>query len=409
MEYGLLGEKLGHSFSKVIHESLTDYTYELCEVKREEVDAFFKKKAFRAINVTIPYKGTCIPYLDEIDPVAEEIRAVNTIVNQEGRLFGYNTDWLGLRDMILREGMDLSGKKVLILGTGGTGGTAAYVAKALGAAQICFASRTKGDITYQEIEEKGYYANYIINTTPAGMYPKNEETPLDLKWIEGLEGVVDVIFNPLRTNLVLQAKEMGIKAVGGLYMLVSQAVYAIGYFLGTPLPKEETERVFTKIYKEKENLVLLGMPGSGKTTIGTLLEQKLQEKKCVDLDQELVKVYGEIPKIFEREGESGFRDKESRIVSRFAKETGQIISCGGGVILREENIRNLRQNGCLVFLDRPVLDIEPTADRPLSSNREDLKKRYEERYPIYCKAADQRILVEGTPLETAEKVEASIQ
>lgn len=409
MKYGLIGEKLGHSFSKVIHESLTDYTYELCEVAKEDVDTFFTKKEFQAINVTIPYKGTCIPYLDEIDPVAEEIGAVNTIVNKDGILYGYNTDWLGLRDMILREGMDFSGKKVLILGTGGTSKTAGHVAKALGAEKVSFASRTSGDVTYVEIEEKGYSANYIINTTPSGMYPKNEGVPLDLTWIEGLEGVVDVVYNPLRTNLVLQAREMGLKATGGLYMLVSQAVHAIGYFLGNPLPMEETERVFKEIYKEKENLVLLGMPGSGKTTIGSILEGKLGNKKCVDLDEELVKVYGEIPAIFEKEGESGFRDKESEMVARFAKANGQILSTGGGVILRKENIRNLRQNGYLVFLDRPVENIRPTSDRPLSSNPEDLKKRYEERYPLYCEAADKRILVEGSPMETAKKVEASIR
>lgn len=409
MEYGLIGEKLGHSFSKVIHEQIADYVYDLCEIPKDRVDRFFTEKKFKAINVTIPYKKTCMAYLDVTDPVAEEIGAVNTVVNKEGKLYGYNTDWLGLRDMILREGMDFSKKTVLILGTGGTSRTAGYVAKVLGAEKILFASRTRGDITYEEIGKNGCQADFIINTTPSGMYPENEGSPLDLTRITGLEGVVDVIFNPLRTNLVLQAKEMGIKATGGLYMLVSQAVYAIGYFLGKTISREETERVFEKIYKEKENIVFLGMPGSGKTTIGKILEENFGgTKKCVDLDEELVKVYGDIPEIFEKEGEAGFRKKECEITARFAKENGCIISTGGGVILREENIRRLRQNGKLVFLDRKPENIVPTKDRPLAGNSEAVKKRYEERYPLYCKAADVQIEVKGSPLETAKRVEAEI-
>ncbi len=424
MEYGLIGERLGHSFSKVIHESLADYTYELCEVAREDFDSFMKARDFRAINVTIPYKADCIPYLDEIDSVAKTIGAVNTIVNRDGKLYGYNTDCLGLRDLIKKvmadshEGNRVTdlweGRKALILGSGGTAHTAAYVAKMLKAGQIAFVGRKasaslkeleeKGEscITWDEIEKKGAEADYIINTTPVGMYPNNGGCPLDLRKIRGLKGVIDVVFNPLRTNLVLEARKLGLPAEGGLYMLVSQAVHAVEYFLDTKLPDSKLDEVFRKVYKEKENLVLLGMPGSGKTTIGSNLNLG---KAFVDSDWEIEQEYGGIPELFEKYGESGFRDREAAVIERIAKETGQVIACGGGVILRQENLKNLRQNGRLVFLDRPLEDIEPTSDRPLAQDKEALRKRYEERYPIYRKEADEILQVSGTAEEMIKAIE----
>lgn len=414
MEYGLIGEHLGHSFSKIIHESLADYTYELHEVAKDDFDAFMKARAFRAINVTIPYKEACMPYLDEIDPVAEEIGAVNTIVNRDGKLIGYNTDYLGLKDLIEKNNMDYTGEKVLVLGSGGTANTAGYVAKLLGAEQVVFVSRPESASTkkllqkgarclsWETIEKEGAEAAYMINTTPLGMYPNNEGCPLDLKKIRGLKGVVDVIFNPLRTNLVLQARQLGLPAEGGLYMLVSQAVHAVEYFLNTMLPVSELERVFAQVYREKENVVFFGMPGSGKTTLGKNLKIG---KEFVDSDWEIEKQYGPIPELFEKYQEAGFRDRESEVIGRLAKETGRIIACGGGVILRQENLRRLRQNGRLYFLDRPLEDIRPTEDRPLSQDLEALKKRYEERYPIYRREADEIVPVSGTVGEMLEQLE----
>lgn len=413
MEYGLIGERLGHSFSKVIHESLETYTYELHEVSKEDFDSFMTAHDFKAINVTIPYKNAVIPYLDVVDPVAKEIGAVNTIVNKDGKLYGYNTDVLGLRDLILKNNMDYAGKRVLILGSGGTAHTARYVAGSLGAREVLFICRSgsasmqalldSGEkcITYEQVEKDGIEADYIINTTPAGMFPNNDGCPLDLTKVQGLVGVTDVIFNPLRTNLVLNALEMRLKAEGGLYMLVSQAVHAIEYFLDKKISDSEIDRVFRQVYKEKENLVLLGMPGSGKTTIGKNIDLG---KAFTDSDWVIADKYGPIPELFEKYGEEGFRDRETEAIKEIAKATGQVIACGGGVILRKENLRYLRQNGILFFLDRPIEDIRPTKDRPLSSDREALQKRYEERYPIYVKEADEIIKVHGTVEDSIKQV-----
>lgn len=413
MEYGLIGERLGHSFSKVIHENLEDYTYELHEVAREDFHAFMEARDFKAINVTIPYKNDVIPYLDVIDPVAKEIGAVNTIVNKEGKLYGYNTDFLGLKDLILKNNMDFRKQKVLILGSGGTANTAGYVARWLGAYEVVYVCRAgsasmeklkaRGEacITYEQVETEGVEAAYIINTTPAGMYPNNEGCPLDISKVQGLLGVADVIFNPLRTNLVLDALKMGLEAEGGLYMLVSQAVHAIEYFLDKKIPASEIDRVFREVYEEKENLVLLGMPGSGKTTLGKYLNIG---KEFVDSDWKIEETYGPIPELFQKYGESGFRDRESVIIKELAKQNGRLIACGGGVILRQENLKNLRQNGRLFFLDRPLENIRPTEDRPLAQDKEALKKRYEERYPIYVREADEIIKITGTVEESIKQV-----
>ena len=414
MEYGLIGERLGHSFSKVIHERLEDYIYEPNEIAPGDFPAFMEARNFKAINVTIPYKNAVIPYLDEIDPVAKEIGAVNTIVHKDGKLYGYNTDFLGLRDLILRNHMEFKDQKVLILGSGGTANTAGYVAKWLGADEVVFVGREgsatleklkeRGEtcITYNQAETEGIKAAYLINTTPEGMYPNNDNRcPLDISKVQGLLGVVDVIFNPLKTNLVLEAQEMGLKAEGGFYMLVSQAVHAIEYFLDKQIPVSEIDRIYQEIYKEKENLVLLGMPGSGKTTLGKYLDIG---KEFVDSDWIIEERYGSIPELFEKYGESGFRDRETAVIKELAKKTGMLIACGGGAILRQENLKSLRQNGRLYFLDRPLEKIRPTEDRPLAQDFEALKKRYEERYPIYMREADEVIKVTGTVEESLKKI-----
>jgi len=253
-KYGCIGKKLTHSFSKEIHAKLADYTYDLIELTEDEITPFFEKREFAAINVTIPYKQTVIPFLDSISTVAERIGAVNTIVNKNGKLYGYNTDYYGMKALIERVGIDLAGKKVLVLGTGGTSKTARVVATDLGAKKILIVSRKKTDeyITYEEAVALHSDADVIINTTPSGMYPDCESKPIDIASFTQLSGVIDVIYNPLCTNLVLDAQKRGIKAEGGLYMLVVQAIVAVEYFLDTTIEKNVAEQVFTSIYKSKE-------------------------------------------------------------------------------------------------------------------------------------------------------------
>lgn len=390
MKYGCIGEKLGHSFSWEIHQRLADYSYELKELTPAELGAFMEKKEFSAINVTIPYKQDVIPYLSEISPQAKEIGAVNTIVNRDGKLYGYNTDFFGMRALILRSGIEILGKKVLILGSGGTSRTARAVAVDLGAREILVVSRSGRDgITYEDARIHHEDAQIIINTTPCGMYPHLHTVPLNLADYPRVEGVVDAVYNPLRTELVLEARERGIKAVCGLYMLVAQAAFAVEFFLDTKIEKEKIETVYRDLFSAKQNIVLTGMPGSGKTTVGRLLAEQLG-KEFLDTDALLTERAGATPaEIIQREGEPAFRDLESAVIrEQAAPLTGCIIATGGGAVLRNENLRELRRNGRLIFLDRPLAEIIPTDDRPLSSSREQLEKRYRERYPRYCATAD---------------------
>jgi len=398
MRYGLVGEKLSHSFSKEIHESIAPYSYDLFSLNRQELDAFFTKKEFAAVNVTIPYKQDVMAYLDEIDPRARRIGAVNTVVNRNGRLTGYNTDYDGVVSLLRYADIDVAGKKVLVLGTGGTCKTVCAVLGDLGAGQITVVSRSPkiGQISYDEAAQRTD-TQIIINTTPAGMYPNNCACPIDLTPFDRLCGVVDVIYNPLRTNLILAAREKGIPAVGGLYMLVAQAVYASAHFLNREPEPEQINTVYQSLLAQKQNIVLIGMPGCGKTTIGALLSQKTG-KTLVDIDAEIVSQEGvSIPDIFAAAGEGGFRDIETRVTAQFAARSGQVISTGGGVILRRENMTALKQNGVVIFLDRPLKDLTPGGGRPLSSNRQDLEKRYNERYELYKKLSDIQIVNDVSP------------
>lgn len=272
-KYGCIGKKLTHSFSKEIHSMLADYVYELIELDENEIEEFFSEKEFNAINVTIPYKQTVIPYLDSISDVAKRIGAVNTIVNKDGKLCGYNTDYYGMKALVVKAGIDLSNKKVLILGTGGTSRTARVLTEDMGAAEILTVSRSKREnyITYDEAVKEHSDAGVIINTTPSGMFPDCDSQPIDISVFNKLEGVVDAVYNPLRTNLVLDAKAKGIKAEGGLYMLVMQAAVAVEKFLGAEISETVSDNVFASVFASKENIVLTGMPGSGKSTVGRLL------------------------------------------------------------------------------------------------------------------------------------------
>lgn len=390
MKYGLIGEHLGHSFSKEIHESISDYEYMLKEISKDQLDSFMKTKDFKGINVTIPYKEKVIPYLDYIDPSAQAINAVNTIVNKNGKLYGYNTDFLGLRDLILKSNVKVKDQKVLILGSGGTSKTALAVFKHLEAGEIKIVSTnpTEDKISYEDAVTLHNDANIILNATPVGMFPNNQDLIIDINRFNNLKAVFDVIYNPLKTKLVQTAIAKGIKAYGGLYMLVAQAVYACCIFKDIELKQEVINEVYTKLKKQKRNIVLIGMPSCGKSTIGRNLAKKLN-KEFVDIDKEIEKEIGTSIKTFiELNGEDAFRKLETEVTYKFSKLNNLVISTGGGVIKRQINIDNLKQNGKIIFIDRPLDLLKPTSSRPLTNDIEKLRKTYSERYDIYIKSAD---------------------
>ena len=409
MEYGLLGEKLSHSFSKDIHNLIGDYKYELKEIAKEDVDAFMKAHDFKAINVTIPYKQTVIPYLDEIDEAAKLIGAVNTVVNKDGKLYGYNTDFYGMKSLMEKMGISAGGKNVLILGTGGTSKTATALVKSLGAASVCKVSRhPEGDeddcpvISYEETVKKTE-TNIIINTTPCGMFPKVEGQPISLESFGALEGVVDAIYNPNCTNLVLDAKARGVKAEGGLYMLVGQAIKAAEFFFGKPVEKSKADEIFNIILGRKQNIVLVGMPACGKTTVGKQIA-RLLNRELIDSDAEIVAREGVISDIFAEKGEQYFRDLESKVIAELSQKNGCVISTGGGAVLRSENVHNLKMNGKIYFIDRPLEQLLPTADRPTANSAEKIKALYDVRYPIYTAAADMVVTGGVGPEKIARKI-----
>ncbi len=411
MDYAVIGEKLSHSFSKEIHEQIFDYKYEIKEVAQEDIDCFMKEKNFKGINVTIPYKQRVIPYLDEISQRAEKIGAVNTVRNSNGYLYGDNTDFAGMRALILKNGIELKDKKVAILGSGGTSATAYAVSESLEAREIYRVSRREkeGFITYDTLYKTHSDTQIIINTTPCGMFPNTEESPINIDLLTSLEGVVDAVYNPLRTKLVVSALNKGIKATGGLYMLVAQAVFAGEIFTGTSVDDEKTQEVYKNMVRNKENIVLTGMPGSGKSTIGKLLAEKLN-MTFVDSDEKIVETAGmSIPDIFRLKGEKAFRDMEEQVIKELSLLQNTVIATGGGVVLRQENVDRLRRNGRIYFIDRALEALVATADRPLSSDREMLEKRFEERYDTYLKTADRVIKCSNDAEENAEKIRVDFE
>ena len=394
MKYGLIGEKLGHSFSKIIHEKIADYTYELKEISKENLDSFMREKDFSCINVTIPYKEDVIPYLYYVDSAAKAMGAVNTIVNRDGKLYGYNTDFYGMKLMIEKNGFDLKDSKVLILGSGGTAKTSKAVAENLGAREIITVSRS-GEVNYNNVTELHKDADFIINTTPCGMYPNNDTYAIDPALFPSLKGIIDAVYNPLKTTVVSMGEDLGVKGITGLYMLIAQAVLASEKFMDKSLDVEKiSDEIYAELLKEKQNIVLIGMPGSGKSTIGKALAEKLG-RDFIDTDDVITEKHGIISDIFATKGEKYFRDIETEAVKKTAKKGGIVIATGGGAIMRKENVRALRQNGIIFFLNRPLDDIIPTSDRPLSSDIESLRKRFEERYPIYKATGDFEIAIDG--------------
>lgn len=406
MRYGLIGEKLGHSFSKIIHEKLADYTYDLIPLSLEELDVFMREKEFSAINVTIPYKETVIPYLDEVDPKAAKMGAVNTVVQRNGKLFGYNTDYFGFRYMLEHNHIQIAGKKVLVLGRGGASKAVIAVLEDMGAAEIhtIYYKIAEDSISYETCYTLHTDAQVIVNTTPVGMYPNSGHTPIDLTPFTNLEAVADVVYNPLRTRLVLDAEEKGCQAIGGLEMLVGQAKYAVEIFLDQSLPEDSIDVVYKDLMAERRNLVLIGMSGCGKSTLGKLAAEKLG-KTFVDTDAEIIKRIGmSIADYFAAYGEDSFRKVESEVVQEISTQNSLVISTGGGVIKNPENIRWLKGNGTVIWIQRDPELLESGNGRPLVPDQEAVRRLYKERLPLYTAAAETIIENDGNEDEALQKI-----
>lgn len=390
MRYGLIGEKLGHSFSKDIHERIADYTFDLIPLSKEEFKTFMEKKEFTALNVTIPYKKDVIPYLDEMDEHAKAIGAVNTIVNENGRLKGYNTDFTGFLYMVKKHNVHMEGKKVLIIGNGGASAAIQAVVQHEQAGSMVIVDVVPGNgaISYDEMFSSHLDAEIIINTSPIGMYPRIGNAPIDISMFHKCEAVMDVIYNPILTRLCFEAQEMDIKRVNGLEMLIAQAKQSVEFFLDKSINDQIIDDIYQDMLRERCNIVLIGMPSAGKTTIGKMLEDRMQ-KEFIDLDDVIIEKAGKsIPEIFEESGEAGFRAIETEAAIEVSKLNNKIIATGGGTIKHKVNMDYLRQNGITIFIDRDVDKlISSDPNRPLSKSSDALAKMHAERLPLYQKYA----------------------
>lgn len=398
MRCGLLGRTLGHSYSPQIHASLGDYSYELFEKEPEELESFLIGGDFSALNVTIPYKQTVIPYLDELSPLAAKLGSVNTIVRKDGKLIGHNTDHFGFLSTLMRSGLDPNGKKCLVIGTGGVSKPVIAVLTQMGATVVPISHRENSPETLALHRD----ASIIVNCTPVGMYPNVDESAIDLSGFSELEGVFDMIFNPARTELMLQAERRGLTAMGGLWMLVAQAKEASEWFQDTSIDDSKIEEIYTSLRAQMENIVLIGMPGCGKTTIGKLLSQR-SGRRLIDADEQIVRLAGKpIPCIFAEDGEDAFRAYETSVLSELGKQSGLIIATGGGCVTRAENYDLLHRNGRIFWLLRDLSKL-PTDGRPLSQSTR-LLDMYTERAPLYTHFADFRIDNDGDPEETIARI-----
>ena len=400
MRCGLLGKKLGHSYSPQIHSHLGDYTYELFEKTPDELENFLKFGDFNGLNVTIPYKKDVLLFCDELSDRAQKLGAVNTIVRRpDGTLIGHNTDYFGFQSMVARSGLKVSSKKVLVLGSGGASATAVAVLKELGA-DVVVISRS-GENNYGNLE-KHANASVIVNATPVGMYPNAGVSPIDLNGFPALEGVLDIVYNPARTQLLLDAEKKGLITENGLWMLVAQAKESAEWFTGTQIPDEKIAKIHRILRAQMENIVLIGMPGCGKSTIGQMLAIHLQ-KKFVDIDSEIVMQAGtSIPEIFELEGEDGFRKRETQVLAQFGKESGLVIATGGGTVTRPKNYPLLHQNGRIIWIQRSTQSL-PTEGRPLS-HKEKMEAMYAARKPLYESFSDYAVSNNGQIEDTMAQI-----
>lgn len=399
---GLIGEHLSHSFSPQIHRQLSDYSYSLFEMSESEVGDFLKSGAFDSTNVTIPYKKTVMPFLDEISDEAMRIGSVNTITHlPDGRLKGDNTDYYGFSYLVHKSGIEIRDKSVLILGTGGASLTARTVCADMGAGSITFVSRS-GEVNYENVYVKCADTEVVINCTPVGMYPKNGISPIELSRLENCVGVVDMIYNPAKTQLLLDAERLNIPCINGLSMLVAQAKRACELFLSEEIDDSEIDRITYAIERETKNIILIGMPGCGKSTVGAILSS-ITGRELLDTDSMIVEAEGrDIPTIFADQGEEYFRQCEHRAVCKAGKLSGKIIATGGGVVTRRENLDPLRQNGEVFFIHRS-LEALATIGRPLSKSGK-LAGMYETRLPLYKGFCSAEVSNDSSAEECAKKI-----
>ncbi|MBE6735878.1 MAG: shikimate kinase [Ruminococcaceae bacterium] len=403
--YGLLGEHLGHSFSPFLHHALGDEAYRLYELPVQELEAFVKQENIGGLNVTIPYKETVLPFADELSPAVEAIGAANTLYRRDGRLIAENTDVLGFLYLLDANRIDVDGKKVLVFGSGGACKAVLEALRRKGAGEVLVVSRRGGDaplISYDELPDHTD-ADVVVNTTPVGMYPDNLASVTDLSRFDHLSGVVDIVYNPLRTGLLLQAEALGIPHANGLGMLVAQAVRAHEFFFDTNVDDRVIEDLTARLTRNATNLVLIGMPGSGKSSVAKLLSEKTG-REAIELDRAIEEAAGKpIPAIFAEDGEDVFRDLESSCIATAGARNGVILSLGGGAVTRERNYLPLHQNGRIYCLKRD-LSLLAMDGRPLSKDLDTLRTMEQERAPMYERFADVTVVNDGTLEDAAETI-----
>lgn len=398
--FGLLGEKLGHSFSPQIHALLDGYAYSLFETPEDRLEEFLKSGSFDGLNVTVPYKKKVIPFLDSLSELAERIGSVNTIKADETGLHGFNTDYFGFSRMLSDAGIDVKDRRCVVLGNGGASATVQTVLHDLGAAEVAVVEHREN--TPERIRELKSF-QIVVNATPVGMYPHNGESPVDLSLFDRLLGVADIVFNPLKTALILQAESLGIPFACGLTMLVAQAKQSAEIFTGKTIPDERIREIAGILRRQCRSLVLIGMPGSGKTTVARQLAKRMH-RPLIDTDREIAFRAGKpVPRIIEEDGEEAFRELETAVLRDVTKRTGAVIATGGGCVTQPRNIPLLRQNGFVIFLERP-LHLLARGGRPLSAGKDAVAKLYKARLPLYLSACDLRIRNDRPPEEMAAQL-----